>query len=186
MMSLKLTLSLATGAAIGALVLLGQQSTADPAAGRAAYQANCAGCHQADLAGRGEAPQLAGSNFMRNWGTKTVRELAAYIQASMPPGKVGTLSSTEYSNLAAFILQANSTNGVAVTSAVPAPPAAPRGVTVAGEIKNYRPVTDAMLRNPDPADWLMIRRNYQAWNFSPLAQINTANVKDLKLKWIWR
>ena len=33
---------------------------------------------------------------------------------------------------------------------------APRGITVAGEVKNYVPVTDAMLRNPDPGDWLRV------------------------------
>ena len=36
-------------------------------------------------------------------------------------------------------------------------PQTPRGLVVAGEVKNYTPVTDAMLRNPDPSDWLMIR-----------------------------
>ena len=40
--------------------------------------------------------------------------------------------------------------------------APPVGITVAGEVKNYVPVTDAMLRNPDPGDWLMIRRDYHA------------------------
>jgi len=38
---------------------------------------------------------------------------------------------------------------------------APRGLTVTGEVKNYVPVTDANLRNPDPADWLMIRHDYK-------------------------
>ena len=42
-----------------------------------------------------------------------------------------------------------------------------------------------MLRNPDPADWLMIRRDYHASNFSPLNQITTANVQDLQLVWSW-
>src|SRR5262249_23828610 len=37
--------------------------------------------------------------------------------------------------------------------------ARPKGHTVRGTVKNYRPVVDAMLRNPDPADWLMIRGN---------------------------
>ena len=46
--------------------------------------------------------------------------------------------------------------------------APPGGITVAGEVKNYVPVTDAMLRNPDPGDWLMIRRDYRASNYSPL------------------
>ena len=44
----------------------------------------------------------------------------------------------------------------------------PRGLTVQGEVKNYVPVTDEMLRNPPPGDWLMARRNYQAWSYSPL------------------
>ena len=62
----------------------------------------------------------------------------------------------------------------------PAPPA--RGLTVAGEVKNYVPVTDAMLRNPDPGDWLMARRNYQGWSYSPLGEINRGNVKDLQAR----
>ena len=60
-----------------------------------------------------------------------------------------------------------------------------RGLTVAGEVKNYVPVTDEMLRNPPPGDWLMARRNYQAWSYSPLNEITRANVKDLKLAWVW-
>ena len=47
------------------------------------------------------------------------------------------------------------------------------------------PVTDEMLRNPDPADWLMARRNYQAWSYSPLTQITPENVKHLQLAWVW-
>ena len=48
-----------------------------------------------------------------------------------------------------------------------------------------RPVTDAMLRNPDPGDWLMFRRTYDGQSYSPLAQINRNNVKDLELVWSW-
>ena len=61
----------------------------------------------------------------------------------------------------------------------------PRGLTVTGEVKNYVPVTDAMLRSPDPADWLMIRRDYKANYYSTLNQINTQNVGDLRLVWSW-
>jgi alcohol dehydrogenase (cytochrome c) len=67
----------------------------------------------------------------------------------------------------------------------PQGPPPPRGLSVAGEVKAYVPVTDAMLRDPDPGDWLMARRNYQAWSYSPLAEITTRNVKDLKLAWTW-
>lgn len=61
----------------------------------------------------------------------------------------------------------------------------PEGITVAGEVENYVPVTDAMLLNPDPADWLMIRRDYSASSFSPLDQITTENVDGLQLIWSW-
>lgn len=47
------------------------------------------------------------------------------------------------------------------------------------------PVTDAMLRDPPPADWLMWRRTYDGWGYSPLDQINKDNVKDLRLAWAW-
>jgi alcohol dehydrogenase (cytochrome c) len=67
----------------------------------------------------------------------------------------------------------------------PAGTGASRGHSVQGEVKNYVPVTDAMLRNPPPGDWLMARRNYQAWSYSPLEEITRNNVKDLRLAWSW-
>jgi alcohol dehydrogenase (cytochrome c) len=51
--------------------------------------------------------------------------------------------------------------------------------------RNLTPVTDAMLRNPPPGDWLMWRRTYNAWGYSPLEQISKTNVKNLKLAWTW-
>ena len=64
-------------------------------------------------------------------------------------------------------------------------PAVETGVTAAGTVDGYRPVTDAMLREPDPDDWLMIRGNYQSWSHSRLADIDRANVADLELAWVW-
>ncbi|MGB6942055.1 MAG: PQQ-binding-like beta-propeller repeat protein [Bryobacteraceae bacterium] len=64
-------------------------------------------------------------------------------------------------------------------------PATPRGLVVPGEVKNFKPITDAMLRNPDPSDWLMIRHDYHATNYSTLNQITAQNVKDLQLQWVW-
>ena len=57
--------------------------------------------------------------------------------------------------------------------------------TVEGSIGPLPPVTDAMLRDPDPADWLMYRRTYDAWGYSPLDQIRRDNVTDLELAWVW-
>ncbi|HYB96618.1 MAG TPA: PQQ-binding-like beta-propeller repeat protein [Vicinamibacterales bacterium] len=198
-------------------------TAAQAAAGQATYATECASCHLSDLAGQNEAPQLAGPNFRRTWGTRTTRELIEYMQATMPPGRP-SLAEQDYINLAAFILRANGapsgaqalTAGIAtpiglVATGAPvatAPPvaAAPpvpragadgeggprppavqpsRGHSVQGEVKNYVPVTDAMLRNPPPGDWLMARRNYQAWSYSPLDEINRNNVKELRLAWSW-
>jgi alcohol dehydrogenase (cytochrome c) len=61
----------------------------------------------------------------------------------------------------------------------------PKGLSVKGEVKDYVPVTDQMLLHPDPGDWLMIRRNYEAWSYSPLGRITTANVRNLRLEWVW-
>jgi alcohol dehydrogenase (cytochrome c) len=44
-------------------------------------------------------------------------------------------------------------------------------------------VTDAMLQNPDPADWLMWRRTLNNWGYSPLDDINRRNVRQLQLVW---
>jgi alcohol dehydrogenase (cytochrome c) len=64
-------------------------------------------------------------------------------------------------------------------------PAGRLGQTVDGVLKEYRPVTDEMLAHPADGDWLMYRRNYQGWSYSPLTQINTSNVKTLQLAWVW-
>ncbi|PCJ41690.1 MAG: ATP-binding protein [SAR86 cluster bacterium] len=50
-------------------------------------------------------------------------------------------------------------------------------------IENFTPVTDEMLQNPDPADWLMWRRTLNTWGHSPLDQINTENVNELRIAW---
>src|SRR5262249_51363679 len=48
---------------------------------------------------------------------------------------------------------------------------------------DYRPVTDARLARPEPANWLMTRGNYQGWSYSALDQINVNNVKSLVPVW---
>ena len=47
----------------------------------------------------------------------------------------------------------------------------------------FTPVTDSMLQNPDPSDWLMWRRTLDTWGFSPLEQINRDNVDELRMVW---
>src|SRR3954470_7485120 len=178
----------------------GAYTAAQATAGAAAYQANCATCHQPDLRGRGTAAPLAGQGFLGAWSNRPAGELFSFIELTMPPGGARTLGADTYANIAAFILQRNgvaagndplsaSTSTAIVGGAVPtaavaaggqaagrggqggpgaqdpdaaaaaqgrgaapggqgrgAAPAAPPGITVAGEVRNYVPVTDAMLR----------------------------------------
>jgi alcohol dehydrogenase (cytochrome c) len=249
MTTLRLPLvALGLSAPLGLVLVAGQQppaavySAAQAGAGRAVYQQSCASCHMPDLAGRNEAPQLAGNNFMNTWRSRSTRDLFEFIQSTMPPTGE-TLSGDQYLAVTAFILQANGapagTQPLTPTTAAPigtvasgaaaaggarqaqtttaddpAPPAAgrgagpsglrppsggapptggrggaantgPLGLTVTGQVKNYVPVTDEMLRNQDPGDWLMVRRNYQGWSHSPLTQITRDNAKDLQLAWVW-
>jgi PQQ-dependent dehydrogenase (methanol/ethanol family) len=50
-------------------------------------------------------------------------------------------------------------------------------------VRPFTPVTDAILEAPDPADWMMWRRTQNGWGYSPLDEINRANVGDLRLVW---
>ena len=52
------------------------------------------------------------------------------------------------------------------------------------QVQNFKPVTDEMLRNPSPNDWLMYSRTYDAFRDSPLKQINKSNVKNLRMAWV--
>jgi alcohol dehydrogenase (cytochrome c) len=52
------------------------------------------------------------------------------------------------------------------------------------QVKNFVPVTQQMLENPSPNDWLMFSRTYDDQRFSPLNQINTKNVNQLRTAWV--
>ena len=58
-------------------------------------------------------------------------------------------------------------------------------VTAGAQVRDFEPVTDAMLENPDPADWLNWRRTLDGWGYSPLDQITTDNAHRLQLVWSW-
>src|SRR5262249_23652221 len=45
------------------------------------------------------------------------------------------------------------------------------------------PVSDEMLSNPPPGDWLMWRGGYSTLGYSPLRQINKDTVRNLGVAW---
>ena len=183
--------------------------------GQSEYLENCAGCHGNTLAGGNDSPALAGTSFMSSWGGRSTKALYQFVSTTMPVGNAGNLSAGTYADIVAFLLEANGakagtailtadTNaGIATiangqvpaevqkgiasarTPAAEARPPARHGLTVAGLVKNYVPVTDEMLVHPSDNDWLMFRRTYQGWSYSPLTQIDARNVGTLQLKWSW-
>src|ERR1700730_16486551 len=57
--------------------------------------------------------------------------------------------------------------------------------SITAPTRSFRPVTEAMLENPDPADWLNFRRTLDGWGYSPLNQINKQNAQQLQIAWSW-
>ena len=57
------------------------------------------------------------------------------------------------------------------------------GVALAQSTGDFTPVTDAMLAEPSPDDWLMWRRTLDGWGYSPLDQITRDNVDQISMVW---
>src|SRR5262245_20892142 len=191
-------LALLVAAMVGWYVRPARSFTTEQAtAGRATYEQQCSSCHGANQRQLPEA-LLAGREFTAKWGGRPASELIAYMRSAMPLASPGSLPEAAYVNVAAYLLQVNggSADGQALTATTatrlsdglgrggtPTPPtqaaaagrgtapAARTGVTVAGSVPNFVPVTDQMLRDPKPDDWLMLRHDYSATSYSPLTQL---------------
>jgi alcohol dehydrogenase (cytochrome c) len=179
----------------------GPFTAAQADAGRTAYMQNCASCHGQNLAG---PPALAGAAFMNSWGGRTTRDLFQQVQ-TMPPEARGALPADVYVNITAFILQSNGRTpgqtALTANTAVqigngppaaggraggpPAPALPKKGDSIGGAVKTFTRITDDVLKNPPPGDWLMLRHDQAASNFSTLNQITPSNADQLQLAWVW-
>src|ERR1700691_3596799 len=94
--------------------------------------------------------------------------------------------------LVAMALAAQSPSG----PDLPAPPPGPGGgispfVTLPpapskpSPLDQLTPVSDALLNNPPPGDWLTWRRTYDDVGFSPLNDIERGNAGNLRVAWTW-
>ena len=184
--------------------------TAEQAAqGEAVYAKSCASCHGETLGGSEFASALNGMTFSRNWGGKSAVELFTYINTKMPPASPGQLGPEAAAQIIAYVLEVNGIQ--AGQSALPtdmtalalmqiprgrtqragmmmplsplAPPMTP--VVLPNPLEKFTPVTDELLQNPPPGDWLLWRRTYDDQGFSPLKEITKKNVHDLRVKWAW-
>ena len=73
------------------------------------YGRFCEQCHGSDLSGNqvDEVPSLVWETFMSQWSGKTTRDLFDQVSRSMPRDNPGSLSARAYTDVIAYILQAN-------------------------------------------------------------------------------
>jgi cytochrome c2 len=93
-------LALQTGQTVNDGIYTDQQAMR----GQALYQKRCSACHGANLAGR-TGPPLTGDDFLSNWDTHPLLELANKIFKTMPNDDTDPLTPQDSADLLAYILQ---------------------------------------------------------------------------------
>jgi S-disulfanyl-L-cysteine oxidoreductase SoxD len=74
--------------------------------GQSLYQKRCSSCHGANLAGR-TGPPLTGDDFLYEWDSHSLLELANKILKTMPKDDTDPLTPQESADLLAYILQSS-------------------------------------------------------------------------------
>jgi PQQ-dependent dehydrogenase (s-GDH family) len=83
-----------------------QFTAAQAAAGKTAYNSNCAVCHGGSMTDGTFGPPLAGEYFKNTWSGQTLR--AFYDRAkAMPPASPGSLPADVYADIVAYVLEVN-------------------------------------------------------------------------------
>src|SRR6478736_2881695 len=198
-----LLLSVAGIAVFGGSIALAQEGISSPGQaelGRTVYAQNCAACHGSDLTNGEFAPPLKGPGFLGKWGGQPLTALLDYMHSAMPPTNPGGLPDGSYAALAAFILHENGGEQGNPATFPAAPSARERGGSAVGGLStrvhplgpapsipdrfaSFTPVTEAELADPAPEDWPAWRRSHAGLGYSPLDQIDTANVGRLTIAW---
>jgi len=187
-------------------------TSAQSETGKAAYAQHCAACHGETLQGGQFGPSLKGPAFQRRWGGAPLSELFAYVRRSMPPAAVGQLDSATYTAVLARLMAENGAvpgQVALVADAAALEKMAVPGKALSGQeqlraggfmnvtpgvklpewpkrpspLERLTPVTEAMLSNPAPGEWLSWRRGHQGRGFSPLKEISKENVGKLQMAW---
>ena len=175
--------------------------------GKAAYGQQCASCHGNALDDGEFAPPLKGASFLQKFGGKSADNVFEYISTKMPPGGSSGINAETFAQILSYVLSENripvgatampsDAKALSAMMIPPGPPTGPSGGVAPGvplppapvkanPLDKIAPVTDAMLTNPSPNDWLTWRRTLDYQGFSPLKQITRGNVGNLKVAWSW-
>ena len=187
---------------VGAAAALSAAAETGPS-GEQVYRENCAGCHGVQLGGSsGPAvgPALKGRAFVTKWGKTSSADLAAYIHQAMPLNNPGSLDTASAAAVANYVLATGSKTGISIVDMV-RKNAEPGGYTMPSAVEDQdaayhtaidaraalaaklRPVDDRLLAAPADGDWLAWRGNIATQGYTPLEQVDRANVGKLGLAW---
>jgi len=95
------------------------------------YPRYCAECHGMNLKGSAHGPELAGPNFLKKWGNRTVGDLLTLVSATMSAGVPVSFREGVIPSVSAYILQSN--GAVAGEEALQAGADQVIGVAIKGE-----------------------------------------------------
>lgn len=82
-------------------------SQAQVDSGKALYKETCQLCHGSNMINGQFGTPLRGSFFQDKWKGKSVGELLAFVYEKMPPDKLMSLTTEEYTGAVAYILSRN-------------------------------------------------------------------------------
>ena len=148
------------------LFLLPQQLLPQQTMPRQTFTTNCAGCHGEDGRGTSKGPSLAMNQRIAE---QSAEQLSAYLErgniaAGMP--SFSDLSSDDRTTLVRYLRRLNAE-------------------TIIGPVTASKPTRKVTFGAPRAGDWLTYNGSVSANRYSPLKQINIANVSSLKVKWVF-
>jgi PQQ-dependent dehydrogenase (methanol/ethanol family) len=130
------------------------------------FSKNCAGCHGDDGRGTAKGPTLAMNQRVAE---QSAEQLGVYLErgnvaAGMP--SFADLTADERTALVRYLRRLNVD-------------------VILRPVRAVQQVRKEAFGPPQPGDWLTYDGNLSGNRYSPLKQINTANVSSLKLKWVF-
>jgi PQQ-dependent dehydrogenase (methanol/ethanol family) len=130
------------------------------------FSTNCGGCHGDDGQGTSKGPALA---INQRVAEQSSEQLGAYLERGNVTAGMPSFSDLSAADRTALVRYLRRLNVDVILRPAPA----------------IQPVGKHSFGPPQPSDWLTYDGNLSGNRYSPLKQINTANVSSLKLKWVF-
>ncbi|MDN5205699.1 PQQ-binding-like beta-propeller repeat protein [Fulvivirgaceae bacterium BMA10] len=158
-------------------------------AGGELYMNACSSCHGKNLRGSESGSPLIGGRFLSKWKDGSAGALFSYTKRTMPLNNPESYDDETYSELLAFILNANGypAGKNPLSSKKDELDRITLGKTQAQRVNFQFKPKEADHSTPTiEAEWLHHRGDYASTNYADLDQINSTNADQLKIAWRWK